>query len=247
MEIYKYPYGLQNKIVSKHKVDRYFSAKSLDELIIGLHQYVREGYFKLDVTLSTEYLDWENKHQEILFQTDVLNHYDPFGVMQRGKYGLSHLTTKTSLSRTEIAEVIEKLPNDMAELYLQFKLSEIDQKRLRDRVAETQSKNKRRTAYDTLKYNGLEASGAEITYLKKPIDMGFQELQVARVFLENPEKLRYKDMFTTNREIFPGDLYPDVIETLGKLVPAVHKKLRKAVGKKCIFNKRKEGWYLKIE
>src|SRR5665647_328974 len=81
--------------------------------------------------------------------------------------------------------------------------------------------------YETLEYNGLIARGAVISYLGRPIYMGFQQRQVVRAFLKRPESILPPDVFT-------GDENPDIFAskreyrrgkkaTLGKLIPAVHK------------------------
>lgn len=247
-------YGLENKVVSTHELQRYFDVSSLDELILTLRQYARENYFSFEVTLSSEYLKWEDSHKKVLFLTDILKPIDPFGSLQRSTYRLDFLypkiKSKVALSDTDIIAVVKGLPSDMATQYLRFKLSNINRTKLREIIA-AQPKEPHSTEkdeeYETLTYGRLAAMGAEITYMDKPVHMGFQQRQVVRVFLKKPEKLRTKDVFTTNRDIFPQTSYPDVVKTLGKLVPEVHRILRKAVGEKCIFNTPKEGWSLKIE
>lgn len=79
------------------------------------------------------------------------------------------------------------------------------------------------------------------------IPFSFQERQVMRIFLHKPEKLITKDIFTQNQDIFTRDKYPNIDDTLSKLISSVHRKLRQVIGKTCIQNIPEEGWYIKIE
>ncbi|HKU18006.1 MAG TPA: hypothetical protein VJP80_01920 [Candidatus Saccharimonadales bacterium] len=122
----------------------------------------------------------------------------------------------------------------------------MNREKLREALAGQQKKAPARTS-ETLRYNGLVIKGTEVTYLGQPIYLGFQQLQVLRVFMKKPEVLRTKEVFKEDPDVFAGDDYSDVDETLGKLVPALHAKLRKVIGKKCIYNVPKNGWLLRID
>jgi hypothetical protein len=254
MKLFKVPYGQQNKDLSKRELDRYFNVISLEDLVFTLYQFATRGYFKYEVTLSSEYLDWEEAHTHAMLDTSPLKPTDPFGALRQPKHHLAILgrevKTDVPLSAAEISEVIRVLPTDMAERYLRFKLINIDQKKLRDVVAaqsELIHSADKDEDYTTLKYHGLVADGAEITYLGDPIQMGFQQRQLLRAFLERPEALLAPDVFTDNPEIFnPKKLYPKINQTLSKLISEVHRILQGAIGEECIFNTPSEGWSLRI-
>jgi hypothetical protein len=251
MALSKFPYGVENKVLTKTQLNPYFNAASLEALIFDLREYGRNGYFEFEITLSPEYLDWERAHHDIMLNLDALKPPDGLlGVFQTNPYALtvpdSKIKNKTPLLRNEVNEVVRRLPNDMAEKYLRFKLMRLDRDKIRKALA-SQPKNTRTSAGETLKYNGLVIKGTEVSYLGQPIYLSFQQLQALRVFMKKPEILRTKDIFKEDPDVFTGEDYHNIDETLGKLVPAMHAKLKKVIGKKCIYNVPKNGWLLRID
>ncbi len=250
MALSKFPYGVENKVLSKDQLDPYFDAASLEALIFDLRQYERTGDLAFEITLSDEYLDWERARHDVVLNLDALKPVGLLVVSQTNPYSLnvpdSKIKSKTPLLRNEVNEVVRRLPNDMAEKYLRFKLMRLDREKIRQVLA-SRSKKAPTGAGEILKHNGLMIKGTEVTYLGQPIYLGFQQLQVLRVFMQKPDALRTKDTFKENPDIFAGDDYPDLDNTLSKLVAATHTKLKKVIGKKSIYSVPSEGWLLRIE
>lgn len=253
MEITSVPYGVKNKWLSKHDLDRYFTAGSLDELIFALREYARNGYLGFEVALSLDYFKWEKAHRDVVLNADALLPPEPFFVAQRSTHGLDSLRDKaekgTPLTRFEVNDVIGKLPNDLAEKYLRFSLYNIDRDALQEilAAAPNDKPGNKRKAYAALEYNRLMVKDAEVSYHGKLIHMGFQQQQVLRVFMKNPEQLRTKDEFLDDPDIFTRGNYPDIDATLSKLIAATRAKLKKVVGQNCIYSKPNDGWILRIE
>jgi len=247
------PRGLEKKVVAKYELDPYFNVISLEDLVLTLYQFARHGYLKYELTLSSEYLAWEEARTHAMLDASPLKPIDPFGALRRKKYRLAILDhevkTDTPLSAAEISAVIGELPTDMAERFLRFKLSEIDQKKLREIVASHPGAPRRGPRVDnyyTVGYRGLIISGTDVTYKGKAIRLARQQQELLRVFLSRPEVTLSSDVFTENPEIFnPDKTYERPHQTLSQLIFGTHKILRQTVGE-CIFNKPREGWYLKI-
>ncbi|HKU18007.1 MAG TPA: hypothetical protein VJP80_01925 [Candidatus Saccharimonadales bacterium] len=83
MALAKFPYGVENKVLSKAQLDRYFDVTSLEALIFDLRQYGRRGYFGYEITLSPEYLDWERARHDVVLNLDALKPPRLFGVSQQ--------------------------------------------------------------------------------------------------------------------------------------------------------------------
>jgi len=248
------PRGLEKKVVAKYELDPYFNVISLEDLVFTLYQFAMNGYLKYEVTLSREYLAWEEARVHAMLDTSPLKPTDPFdGALRRRKYHLAilgrEIKTDTPLRAMEISEVIRVLPNDLAEQFLRFKLSEIDQKKLREIVAvrpSTPRRGPRVDNYYTVGYKGLVISGADVTYKNKPIALSRQKRELLRVLLIKPEVTLSSDVLTENPEIFnPKKTYDRPHQTLSQLIFETHKILKQTVGE-CIFNKPSVGWYLKI-
>jgi hypothetical protein len=131
MKLTASPLAIKDRFVPWAIIAQYFDAHSLHALVLALWRHRRSGYFAYDVTLSAEYIDWEDTRRSVVLRTDVLEPIDPFGALKIGKYRLNHLYSKilnkTPFTDDEINEVIEKLPADMAERYLLFRITNIDQ------------------------------------------------------------------------------------------------------------------------
>ena len=244
------PSKIQNKAISRYGLEKYFGAKSVEQLLLALRQARQANYFNFDVTIDPEYLVWREEHLRIVLRADGINQPTyPFNLWAPDSSGLGWLSTKirdnTPLTDQDIATAIHEAPSDIAERYLRFTLRDIDQKGLRKIIKQPK---RRASGYGDHEYNGLSIRGVEVAYQGKPIYMSPQQREVLRVFLAAPEALRTPDVFTSNVDIFnPKRHYNDANVTLGKLIPAVHKILWNAIGEPCIFNTAKEGWTLKIE
>ncbi|MBX6334738.1 hypothetical protein IRY61_05395 [Candidatus Saccharibacteria bacterium] len=256
MKITKPLNGLTNKIVSKRELARYFDTDTIDELLLALREGASRGYFDFQVLFSKEYLVWSAARQELLRRADTFDGDDKGYTatlrIERETYGLDGLFLRSGgdrqLNDAEIVAVTRKLPSDLVERYLRFKLSNIDKKKVYELVANQQKvRGADDEFYDRVEYNGLVADGTEITYNGEPITMSFQHRQVVRLLLKKRGELCYKDEFTDNVDIFARANYPNPNKTLAKLVAAVHDELRAVVRKDCIVNVPKEGWKLVIE
>lgn len=101
---------------------------------------------------------------------------------------------------------------------------------------------------ETLPYKGLRANRDGLIYYNgEEIHFTPQQRDVMRVLLRRPDELRPKEAFTdSDASIFSRKNYPNIDDTLAKLIAATHVKLRSAVGKDCIFNTAGQGWKLKL-
>lgn len=241
------PSKIQNKAVSKHELVKYFGNGSISSLILALRQGRYDGYFNFDVTVDSEYLVEQENQRKVLLR--IGGNYQPheLGIMLPDTSGLGFLSTKissnTPLTEQEITRAITESASGILDEYMRFTLRDVDYKKLRETVKPA----KRRTEFGDYKYKGLAISGANVTYQGRPIYMSFQQREVLRIFLEKPETLITRDVLREDGDIFGKSRYSDVDVTLGKLIPAVHKKLQQVIGAKCIFNTPKEGWTFKIE
>jgi hypothetical protein len=249
------PRGLEKKVVAKHELDPFFKVISLEDLVYTLYEFARTGYLKYEITLSGEYLEWEEARIRAMLDTRPLKLVDPFGTLRQRKYYLAilgrEIKTDIPLSAAEISEVIRVLPTDLAEQFLRFRLSKIDQKKLREVIAARPAISKRTPRIDnhyTVGIKELVISGGEVTYKRKPVPMNRRQKEFLRMFLEKPEAtLLSPDRFINNPEIFKPDKtydYPAV--TLSKLVSETRQILKQTVGE-CIFRDANGDWYLRIE
>lgn len=101
---------------------------------------------------------------------------------------------------------------------------------------------------ETLPYKGLQAKRDGLIYYNdEEVPFTPQQRDVMRVLLKRPDELRSKEAFTdSDASIFSRENYPNIDDTLAKLVAATHAKLRIVVGKECIFNTAGQGWKLKL-
>ena len=239
------PSTIQNKALPRYELGRYFDVRSAESLILALREGQSSGYFTFDVTLSPEFFVHQKDKYDLL--SGKTESFTPLAPLGMATYGMRNYSKKP-LSDAEIRDIMRDFSSDEIEQYLLFTLRNIDYKKLQKIVRPKTKQVDKDEDFDTLRYNGFVAKGAEITYLRDPIYMSFQQRQVVRAFLKRPEQLLSPDVFTDDPDIFdPEKHYNDMRTTLSKLIPAVHKKLQKAVGRQCIFNEPSEGWRLKIE
>jgi hypothetical protein len=203
--------------------------------------------------LSSEYLDWEEARTHAMLDTSPLKLIDPFGALRQQKYRLAildhEIKTNTPLRVAEIGVVIDTLPTDMAEQFLRFKLSGIDQKSMREIVAARPSTSRRGAKVDNyyvVGHKGLIVGITDVTYKGKLIDLAEQQRELLRAFVARPGATLSYDVFYDNPEIFkPGKVHKNPHETVSKLISKTHQIVRQTIGE-CILNKPGEGWYLKI-
>ena len=245
------PSKIVNRAVSRYELGRYFDIDSVGSLIVLLRQGSYEDLFSFDVTISADYIDWGEDLRKAKYPLDpelFLGTDLGYTQSKTPRYPLADMSKKIKngvpLSESEITRVLTELPDDVLERYLRFTLRNFNQGRLRKLVRPVKEVA---NDYGDYRYNGLAIEGAVVTYQKNPVYMSPQQREVLRLFLERPGKLITRDAFRENGDIFGKEDYTDVDETLGKLIPAVHKKLRQAIGKNCIFNTPREGWTLRIE
>ena len=249
------PRGLEKKIVSKHELDPFFSVISLEDLARTLHQFANDGYFKLEIMLSHEYLDWEEANAQAIPDPHLLAPPEIlFGMTNPKKHYLAimgrPIKTDTPLSVAETNYVIRELAStNSTERFLRFRLSNIKQKELRGIVAarpDTSSPKQKIDNYYVVEHMGLIVGITDVTYKGERIELSPQQRELLRVFVDHPGRTMPYEIFYDNPEIYKrGRTHKDPKATVSKLINATHNMLRPTVGE-CIFNKPEEGWYLKI-
>lgn len=254
-KLIRVPRGLEKKTVPKYELAPFFNVISLEDLVFTLYQFEQNGYFKHQITLSHEYDDWEEARASALLDTSPLKPIDPFiaTAMRQRKYRLAildrEIKTDTPLTAAEVSEVMRVLPTDLAERFLRFKLSGINQKNLREIVVarpDALRRGAKADNYYTFEHKGLFVSDTDASYKGKPIHLARKQRELLKAFVARPEVLLNIDDFTEMPEVFdPKKTYNHPHQTLSKLISETHKIVRQAVGE-CIFNKPDEGWYLKI-
>lgn len=238
---------LENKWLTDRQLGRYFATNSPGDLLMELRRLRRKGVFQFEVMLSQGYYDREKSRRDVILRTDVFKPVDVLGrVFERDTYGIS-VESDTPLSENEIIKLFMYLPPDLAERYLRFKLTNINQNLFEQIIARHKTRGGDDDFYDRIEYRSLVADGSMISYNDEPIAMGFQHRQVVRILIEKQGKLCTKDEFTESPDVFTGENYPDIDITLRKLVADVHRKLRSVVGKNCIKNVPSEGWLLELD
>lgn len=241
------PSKIQNRAVTKYELERYFHASSVESLIAVLRECELIRLFSFDILISTEYIDQEESKHRIVAPAEFgvdLGYANPYKL-----YDLSNkIKNGNALNEIEIKRVIVELRQETLGKYLRFRLYNIDYQELRSHVRPKSRVINKDEDYEYITYNGLTARGARITYHGTPVHLAFQHRQVVRTFLKRPDTLLAPDIFMDDPDIFdPDKYYNNARDTLSKLIPAVHKKLREVIGKECVFNEPNEGWRLKIE
>lgn len=240
---------LENRVVSEDELRRYLNTESLNDLLLTLRYLEREGYFNAEVMLSAKYRSWARDRHRLLLQADALNPPDPFGVMRQAIYGLS-VECEAPLTRAEVNEVIRALSNDMAERYLQFKLSNINQEKLLDYV-EMGVKSRgadKDEFYGRVEYRGLVVNGPKVTFNGEPIKMGLQHRQALRIFIDKEGRVcSYEDFTDDSAGIFTRKSYPNLKHTVRNLIYELRKALEAATEKVVIENSNSDGWCLNIK
>jgi hypothetical protein len=249
------PRGLEKKIVSKYELDSFFSVISLEDLASTLHRFANEGYFKIEIMLSNEYLEWEEASAQAIPDPNLLTPPEIlFGTSNPKRHYLAimgrPIKIDTPLSVRETNYVIRELAStNSAERFLRFRLSNIKQKELREIVTarpDTSSPKQKIDNYYVVEHKGLVVGITDVTYKGERIDLLPQQRELLRVFVDHPGRTMHYETFYDNPEVYKRDkTHKDPKATVSKLINATHKMLKPKVGE-CIFNKPEEGWYLKI-
>lgn len=255
MKISPPPRSSAKKHFTVRELERHFRFKSLEELLLLLRKYSMNGYFNYSIFVSSEYLEWEAARKKVQNGMGVFEPVDPYGFMKhRNLHGLilpdSKIKNEQPLSDNEISEILQKLPIDMVERYLRFKLWDIDLASMAKLYIEDNNlitKYKIEEDLGDVEYKGLAARGGSIYYLNNEIIMPFQERQISRIFIEKGGELCFPDDFTNKHaSIFNRENYANLNGLLRRQIWEVHTKLRAEIGRDCIFNTPKEGWSLKL-
>lgn len=196
---------LENKVISVRELSRYLGTKSLDDLLLTLRRLAHEDYCGYDVTLCAEYFEWQRAHRDVIFENDILYPFDYTykAMRERDTYGLSVKANKP-LAEKEVAEIIQKLPPDLAEKHLRFKLTNIDQEKLYEFVMTQQktSSTNKDEYYDRIKHNGLVVDGVEVTYNDEPVATSFQHRQTLRLLMKKKESCATKMNLKMRKQVF---------------------------------------------
>lgn len=249
------PRGIEKKIVAKYELDPYFSLASLEDLVSTLYQFASDGYFKLEVMLSHEYLVWEEANAQTIPDPNLLRSSEIlFGITSPKKHYLAimgrPIKTGTPLSVPEINYLIREFATtNLAERFFRFRLSGIDRKRLREIVSsrpDTSSPKQKIDNYYVVGHKDLIVGITDVTYKGERINLLPQQRELLRVFVDRPGVTLPYETFYDHPEIYKrGKTHRDPRATVSKLINATHNRLMPTVGE-CIFNKPDEGWYLKI-
>lgn len=246
------PQSLENRSVRKHELDKYFINTSLEHLVRVLAHMRRIGCLDYEITLDKAYVEMLKNRDAVLTRSDVLvNAPKPLGDYVNDEYGLGSLHRKISssepLSDSDVMLISSKLPSEMKENMLSFKLTNIDWEALEELISDYPANSTEEDALDKVEYNGLVVDGAVVSYKGKIINVGYQHRQVIRMLVEQQGGICTKDDFMDDYVgIFNRDNYANVEITLRKLISAVRNDLKTATGKDCITNIPSEGWRLSL-
>jgi hypothetical protein len=243
--------NINGKKLAWHQLALFFGEKSPYGLIKALRHYSREGFFRFEITLMTEYFDEQRARQEVPLHTDVLNPIDPFGAMRNASHPLS-FNDGTTLSESQIDEVTRMLPRDMIDQYLRFTLNIIDQAMLVKLVSKLTGENavEEDAFYRPVVYHGLAIEGSVISFRKKPFKMGLHHREAMRILIEKKGGVcTYDDFKDDDAGIFTKTLseYSNINHTIRGLIYDLRTELTLATGKQLIENSDNGGWYLDIE
>jgi hypothetical protein len=130
--------SLDGRAIDRDELNHYFATEHIDDLINTLYGYEKGGYFKLDITLSTGYINRERAHASMIDRADINGSSDY--ILPKKNYGLAKLLSKVeaqaSLTPVEVDCLIDKLPRDKVEQYLRFKLTDINKQKFQDELAD---------------------------------------------------------------------------------------------------------------
>ncbi len=244
---------LENKLMPASRLARFFDTKSIEELCNLLQQLADEDYFKLEITLSSEYFEWQITHRNLIFAKDDSlvpdDDYAYWARRDKDTYGLS-IDSAKPLTDDDLSEVMQKLPVSLSNQYLRFKLLNIDLEKLTKLIVMQQKGHgiNEDEFYDRVEYNGLIVDGVEVTFNDQSVETNFQHRQALRLLMKKKGKLCYKDEFThAEAGIFNRSTSLVKDHTLRNLVYEVREALRTVTKQDHIKSTPGEGWSLKIE
>ncbi|HEV2412499.1 MAG TPA: hypothetical protein VGS28_01680 [Candidatus Saccharimonadales bacterium] len=242
---------IEGKSLAWRRLAVFFREESIYELIKTLGIYSRKGYFEYELRISSGYYDWTQARRDIQFRTDVFQPSLGFkGLYQQDPYGL-HVKGKLPLSEKEINEVVEKLPPDIAEKYLLFSLTNINQGKFMKLISKLLDENSADDDifYPPVQYRELKVDGDGIYYKNKPFEMDYPHRQAMRILIEKKGKpCDYEDFKDDDAGIFIKSIreYPNINHTIRNLIYELRGELLINTGKRLIENHEKGGWYLDI-
>jgi hypothetical protein len=252
----KVPRGIQGKALTKQKLDQYFDVVSIEELRYLLYQFTMHGYLRHEVLLSSEYAKLGEARKNALQDTGIVRPPNIFLAGEPALYNLMSISGTpmpydVRLSEGQIHQLLSTLPSDLLERYVQFKLTDVNQKKFREVIAARPAISKRTPKMDnhyTAGIKELVISGSEVTYNHRLIPMNRRQKEFLRMFLEKPEATPLSpERFINNSEIFkPAKIYDYPYATLSKLISETHKILKQTVGV-CIFRDANGNWYMQID
>src|SRR5690606_32956957 len=100
----------------------------------------------------------------------------------------SKIEAGTSLAQQEVVDVMQKLPNNLAEKYLMFTLTNIDYEKTHELVI-TRPASEVDEHDDRIECNDLIIDGAEVTYQGVPVHMQLRQRQALRLLMKNHGRL----------------------------------------------------------
>lgn len=130
--------SLDGRAIDVDELNHYFATENIDDLVNTLYDYEKGGYFKLDITLRTGYINKERAHAKMIDRADVNGSSDY--ILPKKNYGLGKLLPKVeaqvSLTPVEVDYIIDKLSRAKVEQYLRFKLTDINKQKFQDELAD---------------------------------------------------------------------------------------------------------------
>lgn len=241
------PAKLLNRFVPAQLLKMYFTVNSVEELVLILRELRNDDLVDFEIKISLDYFKWQKHRTNLKLSNDVLDTVGFTGIVHRDELGLnrilSGIDTKKPLNEFVAVDVITALPSGVAEKYIELKVNITDKEKLKSLIlVDTKSK-----VFDDIEYMGLKISNAQVSYNDKIINMPFQECEVLRILMENPDTLVFYDSFESRSDIVGKDVSTSPHTAASKLVSRVRIKLKKQVNQKCIYNVPGEGWKLKID
>lgn len=249
MKLKLMPESLEDKVLRKEDLDRYFSNTSIENLVLLLRSLRRSGCLNFEVTMDKQYLSLIKDRETLALRSDVLIPINRGFNITNDTYGLGRLHTKFKneepLSESDIVLVAESLPEDIALKYLGFKLFNIDWEAYEEAVTENPIEEKLEDSYDRVEFNGLTVDGGQVSYRGREMQVSFQHRQVIRLLVSKQGGLCTRDDFLDDYwSIFNRQNYANIDATLRKLISAVRGELVHGTGKDLIVNEPNEGWKL---
>jgi hypothetical protein len=241
------PSKVLNRFVSIQVLKPYFPAESVEELVLLLKELRRNGLISFDIRISHGYFEWQKKRADLKSSGDPLDGLDFGAFVYRDEFGINRILagvdTKKPLNEFVAIDVITALPSGVADKYIEFRIHLLDMVKLKQ-LTPLNTKGK---VFEDILYMGLKISNAQVSYNDRIISMPFQEREVLRMLMENPEALVFYDNFESRSDIVGKDVSTSSRTAASKLVSRVRIKLQKIVRQKCIYNVPGEGWKLKID